>query len=117
MARDFTDLGKGEEFVYNNKTYGIPAISQDTSEKLAELSTQMNEYVKAENFTEANKVPFTYVLEAMAADLDDKDRKKLEKELRAMPKKVISALMTLVAGEMQGMVEEPEAEEKKKAKK
>jgi len=117
MARVFTNLGEGEEFTYKGKTYEIPAISQDTSEKLAELSSQMNEYVKAENYTEANKIPLSYVLEAMAANLAVKERKDLEKELKAMPKRVLSAIMTLVAGEMQGVAEIPEGEEKKKAKK
>jgi len=117
MARDFTDLGKGEEFTFKGKTYEIPAISQDTSEVLAELSDKMNQYVKAENFTEANKVPLTYVLEAMAADLSKEDREKLHSELKRMPKRVLSAIMTLIAGEMQGVAEIPEGEEKKKAKK
>ncbi|GAF92305.1 unnamed protein product [marine sediment metagenome] len=53
----------------------------------------------------------------MAANLDAGGRKQLEEELSNMPKRVLSAIMSLVAGEMQGLIDETDPEETKKAKK
>lgn len=108
--RDFTELGTDYKFKFKGKEFTIPAITQETSEKLAEVAEKMRERMDEQDFVGANRAIFEYVCVAMASEHD-------EKEVAELPKKVISAVMDIIANEMQGLPEKMTKEERKAAKK
>lgn len=94
--RNFDDLGQDEQFTFGGKTYTIPAISQATSEALAEIGQEMRDSIAKEDYVTANKKTFEYVAASMAGS-------HTEAELAKLPKQVISAIMKIVAEEMLGV--------------
>ena len=110
---DLDDLAKDEVFPFKGKDWTIPAISQDTSEKMSAMHGDIKKAVDEEDIEVAIKFDIQYAYIAMSAGMSEKDAKDLMKELRSWPKLVLGKISRFIATTMMGPVEEDIPEEKK----
>ena len=112
------DLAKDEVFPFKDKNWTIPAISQETSEKMSVMHGDIKKAVDDEDVEIAMKFDIQYVHVAMSAGMSEKEAKDLTKELRSWPKQVLGKISRFIATTMMGPLGELISEEEKdKAKK
>ena len=114
---DLDDLAKDEVFPFKGKDWTIPAISQDTSEKMSAMHGDIKKAMDDEDIEVAIKSDIQYAYIDMSAGMSEKDAKDLMKELRSWPKLVLGKISRFIATTMMGPVEEDIPEEKKEAAK
>jgi hypothetical protein len=112
------DLAKDEVFPFKGKDWTIPAVSQETSEKMSAMHGDIKKAVDDEDVEIAMKFDIQYVHVAMSAGMSEKEAKDLTKELRSWPKQVLGKISRFIATTMMGPLGELISEEEKdKAKK
>lgn len=104
------DLAKDEKFTFKGKEYVIPALSQQTAEKLAELAKAIQPAIDNEDWLEVIKFDAQYIATAMAEG-EDKRTEELKKQLMKWPRRVLSHLSRYVTTTMQGPIDEAIIEE------
>jgi hypothetical protein len=114
---DLDEFDKSETFTYRGKEWEIPALSQATAEKLAELAEKIKPAMDNEDFKEILRFDIEYIACAMAKG-DEKETKELVNELRTWSRRTLNRISRFIATTMQGPIEEDIPEERKeKAKK
>jgi DNA-binding GntR family transcriptional regulator len=110
------EFDKDEVFTYRGKDWVIPALSQNTAEKLAELAEKIRPAMDNEDFKEILRFDVEYIACAMAEG-DNEKIKEIREELRTWKRRTLNRISRFIATTMQGPVDEdiPE-EERKKAK-
>ena len=113
------DLDKGEVFSFRGKEHTIPAISQDTAEKMSVMHGGIKKALDEEDIESAAKFDIEYAHTAMSAGMSENESKELMKELREWPKQVLGKISRFIATNMMGPIDEliEEPEEKAAAKK
>lgn len=106
------DLAKDEVFKFKGEDYVIPALSQNTAEKLAELAKEIQPALDEEDFIKIMKFDIDYIACAMAEG-DESNIEELKKKLRTWPRKVLGTISRFIATTMQGPVEEEISEEER----